>query len=129
MSADLQHYSPDDVPLLESDVRLRGVLEFESLLDHDLEVRFGDGAAQSLEFFGAYLGVTAVLEGIGQLGLVWPAYIADPNVGITPERARGPFVASDANGLALYSARPCDKRTPVFEKDRANIHLDRVEAI
>ena len=52
---------------------------------------------------GAYLGVTAVAEGIGARALVWPRYILDPNVGIHPDRARGPFVEAGEFGLALWS--------------------------
>jgi hypothetical protein len=51
---------------------------------------------------GAYLGVTAFLEGIGHAELTFPAYIHDPGVGIHFGRARGPFVEAVANGLALY---------------------------
>lgn len=51
---------------------------------------------------GGYLGVTAVLEGTGNLQWVVPSYIADPGVGIHFGRARGPFVESVAFGLALY---------------------------
>ena len=38
-------------------MRLHDVLEPELLLDYDLEVRFSDGAVQSLEFVGTYFGV------------------------------------------------------------------------
>jgi O-antigen ligase len=52
---------------------------------------------------GAYLGVTALAEGIGARALVWPRYILNPNVGIHPDRARGPFVEAGEFGLALWS--------------------------
>lgn len=51
---------------------------------------------------GAYLGVVAVLEGIGWDAFVFPAYITDPDIGLHYGRARGPFVESVAMGLALY---------------------------
>jgi O-antigen ligase len=51
---------------------------------------------------GAYLGLTALFEGIGLHALVFPKYI----VGLDPEvqvgRARGPFAAAAVNGVALY---------------------------
>jgi putative inorganic carbon (HCO3(-)) transporter len=52
---------------------------------------------------GAYLGVTALLEGLGLDALVFPRYIVDPNVGIHIDRARGPFVEAVANGLGLFA--------------------------
>jgi O-antigen ligase len=51
---------------------------------------------------GIYLGITALLETTGPSGLVFPAYIADPTVGIHFGRARGPFVEAAGNGLALF---------------------------
>jgi putative inorganic carbon (HCO3(-)) transporter len=56
----------------------------------------------ALVALGAYLGVVALLEGIGAKGLVVPRYVADPFVGLAPERARGPFVAPEANGYAMF---------------------------
>lgn len=55
----------------------------------------------TLTVLGAYLGVTAILETIDLDALIWPSYIADPGYGLHPERARGPFAESAANGLAL----------------------------
>jgi O-antigen ligase len=51
---------------------------------------------------GAYLGLTAVFEGIGVRALVFPAYINNPAVGIHFGRARGPFVEAVANGMGLF---------------------------
>jgi O-antigen ligase len=50
---------------------------------------------------GLYLGATAFFEMIGPKALVYPRYILDPNVGIQFGRARGPFVASEADGLVM----------------------------
>jgi O-antigen ligase len=55
---------------------------------------------RTLIFLGLYLGATAVLETLQAWQLVWPRYIADPDVGIQFGRARGPFVASEAMGMA-----------------------------
>ncbi len=55
-----------------------------------------------LVLFGAYFAVTALLEGLGYKHLAWPSYISDPKVGIQFDRARGPFVESSVNGLALF---------------------------
>ncbi|HKP88790.1 MAG TPA: O-antigen ligase family protein [Thermoleophilaceae bacterium] len=52
---------------------------------------------------GLYLGVTAILEKLKLNALIWPGYITDPNVGNHFGRARGPFVESGAEGVALYA--------------------------
>jgi O-antigen ligase len=51
---------------------------------------------------GAYLGLTALFEGVGLDSLVVPGYITDPSVGIHADRARGPFVQAVAMGLGLF---------------------------
>jgi len=53
---------------------------------------------------GLYLGVEGTLEGIGSstAKLVFPHYITNASLGITSGRTRGPFLASDAMGLALF---------------------------
>ncbi len=50
---------------------------------------------------GVYLGVTGVLEITGQWWAVFPAHIADPNVGLHFGRARGPMVHAVSFGLYL----------------------------
>ena len=50
---------------------------------------------------GAYLGLTAIFEYVGPGRLVYPSYIADPDVGIHFGRARGPFVEAVADGVVL----------------------------
>ena len=45
-----------------------------------------------ITIFGFYLAFTAICEITQQWSLVWPAYIADPNVGLHYGRARGPMV-------------------------------------
>jgi len=55
-------------------------------------------------FFAAlsvYLVFTGWCEQFHIKGLIWPAFIADPNVGIHFGRVRGPFVSSPQMGLAL----------------------------
>lgn len=64
--------------------------------------RSRDVLLTALVLLGAYLAVTAFGEGLGITALVWPKYILDPSVGIHFGRARGPFVESVADGLALY---------------------------
>lgn len=51
---------------------------------------------------GAYLGVVALLEGVGLPNLVLPSYIRNPNIGLHYGRARGPFLESAADGISLY---------------------------
>jgi O-antigen ligase len=57
----------------------------------------------TLVALGGYLGVTALAEGLGLDGLVFPRYILDPTIGIHLDRARGPFVEAVADGLALFA--------------------------
>jgi O-antigen ligase len=54
-----------------------------------------------LVLLGLYLGVTAFFEVVGPHALVFPGYVTDPDVGISFGRARGPFLASDADGLVM----------------------------
>jgi O-antigen ligase len=51
---------------------------------------------------GAYLGVTALLEGTKNGAWAIPRYIDDPAVGSAYGRARGPFVEPGAFGMAMY---------------------------
>jgi hypothetical protein len=64
--------------------------------------RSRDTLLTTLVLLGAYLGVTAVGEGLHLHALVIPKYILNPNVGLHFGRARGPFLDSAANGLTLY---------------------------
>ena len=57
----------------------------------------------TLVALGAYLGLTALFEGVGLRALVFPGYISDPAVGIHFGRARGPFVEAVANGMGLFT--------------------------
>ncbi len=52
---------------------------------------------------GAYLGLTALFEGLGLHALVFPRYIVELNQEVQVGRARGPFEAAAINGVALYS--------------------------
>jgi O-antigen ligase len=56
-----------------------------------------------LVVLGAYLGFTALVQELNLDSLVWPRYILNPVVGITADRARGPFVDAAANGLGLFA--------------------------
>lgn len=56
---------------------------------------------QALVLLGLYLGVTAIFEIIGPRSLVFPRFILDPSLGLHWERARGPFLSGEANGMAL----------------------------
>lgn len=55
---------------------------------------------KTLTLLGLYLGFTALMETLHVWSLVFPRYISDPGVGIQFGRARGPFVASEAMGMA-----------------------------
>jgi O-antigen ligase len=52
---------------------------------------------------GLYLGATGVLEGVHAYSLLFPHYIANPNVGLHWGRARGPFLESDGDGFCLFA--------------------------
>jgi O-antigen ligase len=52
--------------------------------------------------FGAYLGVTALLEVAGADALIFPQFIADPELGYHSGRAQGPFLEAAVNGMALF---------------------------
>jgi O-antigen/teichoic acid export membrane protein/O-antigen ligase len=51
---------------------------------------------------GAYLGIVALLETINLKYLIYPRYIADPDIGQHFDRARGPFLTAVVNGMALF---------------------------
>lgn len=51
---------------------------------------------------GAYLGLTAMFEGLGLHALVFPKYIIDINAEVQVGRARGPFIDAAINGVALF---------------------------
>ena len=71
-----------------------GPLIFSTPARRDLLLRL-------LVVIGLYLGLTAIFEIFGPRQLVFPRYIVDPNVGLQFGRARGPFVESEADGLAM----------------------------
>jgi O-antigen ligase len=54
-----------------------------------------------LALFGVYLAVTGILEVHEQWSFVFPAYIANPELGIHFGRARGPMLMSVSLGLFL----------------------------
>lgn len=65
-----------------------------------------DGAAARrfltiLASFGVYLGFTAVMETFEVWALVFPRYIADPELGLHFGRARGPMLNSVSLGVQL----------------------------
>lgn len=51
---------------------------------------------------GAYLGLTALFEGLGLHALVFPRYIVEVSGEAQVGRARGPFGDAAVNGLALF---------------------------
>lgn len=54
-----------------------------------------------LGWFGLYLAVTGIAEAFQQWWLVYPSYIADPNIGLHFGRARGPMIHSVSYGVYL----------------------------
>ncbi len=66
------------------------------------------GAAQAaLALFGIYLAVIGLLEAAGQWSLVFPRYIADPELGLHFGRSRGPMVHAVSYGLYLAACAVC----------------------
>jgi O-antigen ligase len=50
---------------------------------------------------GAYLGLTAFFEFFRVEAFIFPRHIANPNIGIHADRARGPFLQAATNGTAI----------------------------
>jgi O-antigen ligase len=61
----------------------------------------------TLTCFGVYLAVTGLLEVSQQWSLVFPHYIANPDIGLHFGRARGPMVQSVSYGLYLGTCLLC----------------------
>jgi O-antigen ligase len=51
---------------------------------------------------GLYLGLTGTMEGLHVYKLLFPRYIANPNVGIQWGRARGPILESTGDGFCTF---------------------------
>lgn len=60
--------------------------------------------AKVLVVLAIYLGLLAIVETFGPDSLVFPRYILDPTAGLLPERARGPGVSPENNGMVLAAA-------------------------
>jgi len=60
-----------------------------------------DWLLMALTAFGVYLAAIGIFEGLGLYGLVFPRYIADPEIGLHFGRARGPMVQSVSYGVYL----------------------------
>ncbi len=54
-----------------------------------------------LTVFGVYLALTGIFESLGVWALVWPRYIANPELGLHFGRARGPMLHSVSYGFYL----------------------------
>ncbi len=72
----------------------------------------------ALTVVGGYLGLTALFETVGPAALVFPKYILDPAFGIHLNRARGPFLEAEANGIALYFCGVAAVVSAVVWRDR-----------
>jgi hypothetical protein len=56
---------------------------------------------QALFYFGIYLSITAFFEYTNLRQFIFPRYIADPEIGIHWDRARGPFLNAAFNGVGI----------------------------
>jgi O-antigen ligase len=54
-------------------------------------------------FAGAYTALMAIFYKFGPHALVFPREILDPNLGINPERGRGPLLNSAADGVTMVA--------------------------
>ncbi len=95
-----------DIPSASALVEQFGVIPF--LIFLCAPVAFGTERQRNvllttLVVLGAYLALTALFETVGPRALVFPRYILDPNVGIQPLRARGPFADPVGMGVALFA--------------------------
>lgn len=70
--------------------------------ERDLSVIFS-----ALFYLGVYLSIMAFLEFFNVRELVFPHYINDPKIWLHLDRARGPFLNSAFNGLALNIGFTC----------------------
>jgi hypothetical protein len=61
----------------------------------------------ALAVFGAYLAVVGLLEAVQAWSLVWPRYIANPELGLHFGRSRGPMVHSVSYGVYLSACMIC----------------------
>jgi putative inorganic carbon (HCO3(-)) transporter len=94
LSTSLGFYQLLDTLIVPYVAVVLGPLIFSTPARRDLLLRV-------LVVIGLYLGLTAVFEILGPHQLVFPRYILDPQVGLQYGRARGPFVESEADGLAM----------------------------
>ena len=61
----------------------------------------------TLFLFGIYLCITAFFEYFNLRQFVFPRYIADPEIGIHLDRARGPFLNAAFNGVGILMGFIC----------------------
>jgi len=75
------------------------------------QVRLHEGNVNAvhngLAMFGVYLAVIGLLEAAGQWSLVFPRYIADPELGLHFGRSRGPMVHAVSYGSYLGACLIC----------------------
>jgi O-antigen ligase len=78
----------------------------------------------TLFYFGVYLAVIAFFEFFGLRQYVYPEFINDPKVLLHLDRARGPFLNSAINGLALIVGFICGMHLFSFKQGFGKIfHL------
>jgi O-antigen ligase len=65
------------------------------------------GILLAMVVFGVYLAVVGLLETAGLWSLVYPSYIANPDIGLHFGRARGPMVHSVSYGIYLATCLLC----------------------
>ncbi len=73
----------------------------------NLSERTVTGVLLAMIVFGIYLACTGLFETIGAWALVFPKYIANPEIGLHFGRARGPMVHSVSYGVYLATSLLC----------------------
>lgn len=100
---DYRNFGPKDVPIVQHFLNgyvIPAAIYFlvrQLTIDEDQSNFLLTG----LTCFGFYLALTGICEAFHLWGLVFPAYIADPKIGLHFGRARGPMVHSVSYGVYL----------------------------
>ncbi len=76
----------------------------KNYLTEEADIRF---VLQALFYLGVYLAIISFFEFFGLRKYVYPQYINNPEIWLHLDRARGPFLNSAFNGIALIVGLAC----------------------
>jgi O-antigen ligase len=107
-SAIAPHALPADTGVTPSSLIYRGILFPFMLFVIARQTMTDRRAVKSFLWFlvviGVYVTATSIFYKLGPHALVFPRQILDQNLGINPERGRGPQLNSAADGLTMVAA-------------------------